>query len=198
MPDEQSVKAKQKLRWNQYSLRSLFILMILVAIASSWLAVEMQKAGNQKKTVEAILKLGGQVTYDYEFDASGSQILGAKPFGPEWLRKLLGDDLFTNVILIGLSGSKVMDADLEQYKELKHLKMLMLAKTQVTDAGVKHIKELQQLEYLDLRKTKVTDTGLEYLEGLKQLKFFLLGKTQITDAGVEKLQKSLPNCRIEH
>ena len=68
MSIEQPAKAKQKLRWYQFSLRSLFILTFLVAIASSWFAVKMGQAKRQKEAVEALLKLGGSVKYDYVID----------------------------------------------------------------------------------------------------------------------------------
>jgi len=52
---------EHKLRWYQYSLRSLFVLMILVAIACSWYATEMQKAAKRRAAIEEIIKLGEDV-----------------------------------------------------------------------------------------------------------------------------------------
>ena len=49
-------------RWRfQYGLRSLLLLVVIVAVPCSWLATEMQQARKQKEAVEAILKLGGWV-----------------------------------------------------------------------------------------------------------------------------------------
>ncbi len=39
---------RHKLRWYQYSLSSLFILTILVALASGWYSNEMQKAAERR------------------------------------------------------------------------------------------------------------------------------------------------------
>ena len=39
----------------QFSIRSLLILVIVVAVPCSWLAVEMKKARKQHESVEAIL-----------------------------------------------------------------------------------------------------------------------------------------------
>ena len=50
----------------QFSLRSLLLLVVVVAIPCSWLATEMKAAREQHAAVEAIKKLGGLVCYDYE------------------------------------------------------------------------------------------------------------------------------------
>jgi Leucine-rich repeat (LRR) protein len=50
---------------------------------------------------------------------------------------------------------------------------------------------------LDISDTKITDAGLEHLKKLKELSMLVLYSTQVTDGGVAKLQKALPNLRIE-
>ena len=92
--------SQPKLRWYQFSLRSLLLLFLFCTIPFGWLGVKMQRAREQKQAVEAIKKLGGRVQYDYQRDASGAPIKGAKPPGPAWLRQLLGDDCFTNVVAL--------------------------------------------------------------------------------------------------
>ncbi len=54
---------KPKRRWYQFSLRSLFVVMTLFAIACSWYAYEMKEAANRRATVAEILELGGHVYY---------------------------------------------------------------------------------------------------------------------------------------
>ena len=49
----------------QFSIRSLLLLTVVVAIPCSWLAVEREQARKQREAVEAIEKLGGWVAYDY-------------------------------------------------------------------------------------------------------------------------------------
>ncbi len=51
---------KHRLRWYQYSLRSLFVLTVLVAIAGSWFAVKKQQVEKQRAAVRAIEKLGAR------------------------------------------------------------------------------------------------------------------------------------------
>ena len=50
----------------QFSLRSLLVATVAVAIPFSWLAVEMKAAREQREAVEGIEKSGGIVGYDYQ------------------------------------------------------------------------------------------------------------------------------------
>ena len=49
----------------QFSILSLLLLVVVVAIPCSWLATEMKAAREQREAVEAIAKAGGSVCYDY-------------------------------------------------------------------------------------------------------------------------------------
>jgi internalin A len=99
----------------------------------------------------------------------------------------------------GLSfGSGGMtDAGLRELAELKTLQYLFLYNTPVTDAGMKELAGLTSLQALSLASTKVTDVGLKELTGLNNLQFLHLARTQVTDAGVAKLQKALPQLKVE-
>ena len=139
----------------QYSIRSLLVLTVAVAIPFSWLGVEMKKAKEQKEAVEAIEKLGGFVAYDYQLDASEDNPFaikteGTKPPGPTWLRRLLGDEFFANVVDVVLHGSDGTDAALEHLKGLSQLQSLYLDETGATDAGLARLKGLGRLQGLDL------------------------------------------------
>jgi hypothetical protein len=92
--------------------------------------------------VEAIEKLGGQVTRDDKQPA--------KP-----------------VVAVVFRHSQVTDAGLKQLKELKSLQALDLYGTQVTDAGLKELKELENLQTLDLSGTKVTDAGVKEIQAAR-------------------------------
>ena len=50
---------KPRLRWYQFTLRSLFIVMFLACIGMSWVSIKMQQARKQKEAVEWINRLGG-------------------------------------------------------------------------------------------------------------------------------------------
>ena len=145
-------KKPPKLRWYQYSLRSLFLLTLLVAIGMSYVAVTMQNQRKQKAAAEAIEKAGGTVWYE-----------------PTWLGKLLRDDSLVKVTVVEFSGESTTDAVLVHLQGLSQLKTLDLDDAEVTDAGLVHLQGLSQLQSLRLYNTKVTDAGLVHLQGLSQL-----------------------------
>ncbi len=204
-----------RLRWYQYRLRSLFLLMLVAAIPLGWLSVKLKAARQQKAAVEAIEKLGGQVVYDYQRDEFDTT---SKCPGPAWLRKLLGDDLFANVRRVDLTveitdadletlkrlpqlqelclGFSVSDAGLERLKGLAQLQALYLEYANISDAGLKHLSGLSQLQRLSVPGTKVTDAGLRHLKGLAQLRDLNVSGTKVSDAGVKELKKALPAIHV--
>jgi len=209
-------------RWRfQFSVRSLVVLVIATAIACCWLTVKMRQAERQRQVAEAIRQAGGAVYYDYEFDKRGIPS-GGEPTAPAWLRRLVGEDFFsqfvhvylsntgygdeglehlkakTNLVVLGLSNTQITDAGLENLKRLTNLKWLDLLGTQVTDNGLERLKGQTNLESLYLLGTQITDNGLEHLKGLTNLRYLDLSNTQVTKKGVEELDKALPNCRVVH
>ena len=132
-------------RWRfQFSILSLLVLFVAVALPCGWLATEREQAGKQRVAADWIEEAGGTVDYDYQCYPPG-RVTPRKPPGLAWLRKLLGDDHFADVTRVVLSGQGV------------------------SDAGVEHLKGLTQLQELWLDDTKVSDAGLEYLKGMTQL-----------------------------
>ena len=106
-------------RWRfQFSILSLLVLTVAVALPFAWLATEMKAAREQQEVVEEIEKLGGEVCYDYQQDDDTT----SKPPEPAWLRGLLGDDLFANVTQVDLTDSETSDAGLEHLKGLTQLR----------------------------------------------------------------------------
>lgn len=109
-------------RYLTYSLRSFFVILTILA---AWLALVVNRAQEQRDAVKAIEALNGSVRYDWQPHAvrsNGSAMLAApegalpgigggsigpwydpleaaqaKPGGPEWLRRLFGDDCFQEV-----------------------------------------------------------------------------------------------------
>ncbi|MBC8873846.1 MAG: hypothetical protein H8E44_30775 [Planctomycetes bacterium] len=222
--------------WFQFSLRSLVVLVVAVAIPCCWLTVKMREAEKQRRAVEAIDKAGACIGYDYDLDESAQFIYELdesgkfwrvqEPPGPAWLRGLVGEDFFANVVvicfnpwqepntfnfgdqdlqlLIGMPDLRTLELKytgvsnigLMHLSDMTNLTCLNLCRTQITDAGIEHVRELANLEMLNLYSTQLTDVGLEHLKGLTNLKKLVLSETRVTHEGIEQLRKALPNCEI--
>ena len=166
----------------QFSIRSLFVLTVVVAAACSWLATEMKQAREQAETVEWIKKTGGGIIRGYEFEPSPIPM----PSGEAWLHKLLGDDLFLDVTAVAFSEG--VDARMDYLKESPHLQMLFPGHANVGDAGLEHLQGLTRLEWLHLGGTAIRGPGLEYIAGLTRLRQISLDHTKVSDAGLEFLE----------
>jgi len=204
-----------KRRWYQYSLRSMFVLTTLVAIACSWYAYEMKEAAQRRAAIAEFNERGGFIVY-YEADDPNADSL---PMGLCLLRGLHGDEqlgnavaLFcfgsisdcelvrltclTNLYGIHLGDSQISDVGLASLSEFKKLKHLWLNETQISDSGLVRLRSLTNLESLDLWGTQISDAGLTHLKRLNKLHTLTLMDTQVTEEGVKELQEALPNCEI--
>lgn len=179
-----------KLRWFQFSLRTLLVFVTLFAIPCSWLGVKIQEAKNQKAAVQAIQAVGGRVQYGYQVDEQGYVTQQAESRRPVWLRSVFGDDFLDDVVLIFLGRTEATDTGLEGmegFEEWYRHRELELGDTKFTDAGLQYLKGFTQLRYLYLGGSRITDAGLEHIEGLSQLQRLELYVTPVTDAGLEHL-----------
>jgi formylglycine-generating enzyme required for sulfatase activity len=233
-PESQPTTPKPKRRWLRYGLCAVLLLLVVAGLGIGWVAVRMQQVRRQREAVEAIEKYGGwaepdedgsgavdfgtaeatgeklygQADYDYQVDASGNPTDDATPPGPPWLRRLLGDDFFTDVVSVTVISDSiglehlvafprlrqvtichVHGPGLEQLKSLPQLRKLELH--WVADAAaLAHLKGLTQLREIDLSSAGITDAGLEHLKELTQLQIqkIDLTSTPITDAGLAHLK----------
>ena len=159
----------------------------------------------ERAAVEAIVKSGGKVLYDF-------QQVTDEPSGPKWLRSVLGEYFFsevdevdlnirTGVDCAGLRSLKALphlqslvltgrvgDAELEDLNGLTRLQKLLFATTNVTDSGLIHLERLTSLRELYLSSARITDSGLIHLKDLAQLQVLDLRGTNVTDAGLVDLK----------
>jgi hypothetical protein len=207
----------------QFSLRTLLGITLLFSAFMSWFAVAMRQAHIQRDARVALQRLAGAHYYwDYQFDRSGHQISGASAPSPAWLRALLGEDFFHNVVwtflfgvdgritddelahlkgfsrlrLLDIKAANITDAGLVHLQQLDGLEDLTLESVPVTDAGLLHIGRITSLTYLNLYDTPITDAGLKHLTGLHNLKTLCVQKTNVTAQGAASLQEALPDLQI--
>ena len=128
----------------------------------------------------------------------------------------LNSDRITSTEIVHLTGLKKLtdlvvqgwatDDSLEQISKLSNLEHLEFYETtQITDVGLSHVAKICNLRFLQLGSArlsdqdfmKISDAGLIHLYGLKNLESLGLNTMHVTQAGIDKLQKALPNCKID-
>jgi Leucine Rich repeat len=166
----------------KFSVASLPLLTLTLAIPCSWLGNDVARAIRQREVVNQIRIAGGRVVYDYEpaIDVGDR----ADPPGPEWLRSVLGDDLFVSVTTVDLTNARITDMNLGDLKRLPELTALKLYKSALGDREVEQIGELIQLESLNIALTKVGDAEFKRFARLKQLRALRLDGTAVGDDAV--------------
>ena len=173
---------KRRPRWLRFSLRTLLVVMTVLCV---WLGFKVNAARRQKEAVEALLESGNfEVYYDYQCSPVPGQpgdynIDGeALPHGPAWLRKLLGDDFFCNVV--GLQYLRqprgVAESCFAQIARLPDLRFIYLTGARIAtsrNAGedrpinssdLSILSGLTKLEKVDASYTAVGRSGLVALD----------------------------------
>jgi internalin A len=198
---------KRKRRCVQFSMRSLMVFVVVVAIPCAWIARRIESKRREREVVQALVRLGAtEICYDYEMADP------AHPPGPEWARRWLGDDFFSDVVKVELPFGELDDDDWSLFRELPHLRELHLGQSNIndarlkclgglsqlqkltvyseaiTDAGLIHLRGLTQIQELDLSDTKIGDEGLAIVKEMPQLRKLWLGGTQVSDAGLANLE----------
>ena len=183
--------------------------MTVAGFGLGWVGIKAQQARRQHAAVQAIEKSGGEVLYDYQLGPDDYELQTAQPPGPTWLRSLVGNDMFDDVVKVSIRADEQMefvkalphltslefycsdqvsDAGLAYLRDVPQLRSLGFGISgHVTDAGLVHLSSLTQLRQLDMRYLDITDAGLEHVKGLNQLEELTLGNA-ITNTGLEQLK----------
>src|SRR5437868_818874 len=118
---------------------SLRTSMLVVLVVAAWLGWITHRARQQWDAVAAIREYGGSVRYDYEF-VDGIPTPGREPAAPKWLRRILGDEFFREVVEVNLINGHIRkgrsrprlmtEGILAPLRELPHLKTLWIGREQ--------------------------------------------------------------------
>ena len=105
--------SKPRRRWCQFSLRSLFVFVTVCSLVLGWVYWKLKPGLDQYRAVTAIVRLGGKVVFDYEYDesdpANGGD--GERP-GHPWLKMVLPPEAFGRVVKVDLAYSAATDDSL--------------------------------------------------------------------------------------
>jgi len=133
------------------SLRGLTLLVLIFGGVLGWKA---RRASIQRRAVAAIARAGGLVTYDYHIAAESTSNPNPQPWAPVWLRRVVGDEWFKEVIVVSLFDGP------------------FLVETQLKEDLLPAVATLDRLEGLEISLPSLTPAGLAplvYLPRLKEL-----------------------------
>lgn len=199
----------------QYSLRTLFVLTLVVAVLTAVL-IEQHRVRTVRRAVAGLEQAGAVVFYE---GAEGERAGTAQPPGTERVSWFAADVSSGRVTKVWMYSPRFCDRDMRHLSALPDLEELFLwrmpayyteahgrfdllknfdvsdlGKAQVTDAGLVHLRRLRKLQRLNLSGTHVTDAGLRHLRGLHTITAVSLAGTHVTDRGLAELQH-LPELR---
>jgi hypothetical protein len=158
-------------------VRSLLVFLVAVSVPLGWFAWEMEKARRQREVVKRIMEMDGSAFYDWQ----DSWRYRAEPPTPAWLRKLFGEDFFSDVVQIRFSLATPSDS-----------------RNVLDDDGLEHLKTLTNLRRLDLPNTPITEEGLDHLTTLTNLEHLWIACPHVTEKDLARLRHELPGCEIIH
>jgi hypothetical protein len=196
----------------QFSVSTLLLLTLCFAL---WLNYRLLPRMRMQQAVAHLRQAGVQMSfvppYPNGFVDSPQRIedYTAKLSGPSWLRRLIGEEFFTEepyLIRFQWTNKPVTDDDLVHLKHLSELEHVEIAFVKiekfsngerhsgmrcdnVTDVGLGHISHLIHLKHLSVSDSGITDEGLARLTGLAELRMLGLASTNITDEGVKYIKQ---------
>ena len=89
-----------------------------------------------------------------------------------------------SLLELRLTGTRVTDAGLAHFKNCKHLKQLDIHGLGISDDGLVHFQGCKDLEQLRLQANLVTDKGLRYFKDCKNLTVLDVHATKVTNTGL--------------
>lgn len=189
---------KRRRRWYQFSLRTLFVVITLLAV---WLGIHTHSARLQKRSVAAVHEYGGRVRYDFQYPQGtyGRDDLdySATSRVPQWMLDSVGIDFFHDVVEVtidreydyGRQNPSADDGLIRSLYGLPELRRLGLSHCGVSDEGLRGLSRFSSLEDLDLSYSSITDDALSRIGSLTSLKWLDLGHTRINGRGFHRLSR---------
>jgi hypothetical protein len=181
MSEPLSQPPRRRRRWSSPTLGGLMLLILVVGVFLGWKA---RRASHQRRAVAAIQAAGGTVIYDSQITGLGYPVYQsfddsvklppARPWGPAWLRRAIGDEYFQEVVGVWLTHGPTPDQP----------------DRGATDEVMRHLANFDRLEMLQINGNglRLTDAGMAHLRGLTRLRGITIGIVEISDAGLEPLR----------
>jgi hypothetical protein len=171
-------------------------LLLLVLLAGGRAADEADSARRQRRAVATIERGRGSVSYDWRDRGVAGRRLREPP-GPRWLRRLVGDDAFQDVVGVSLQTRLAYDEPLpaedeilKSLADLPRLRRLHLDGWQEVGPVLDHVALPADLEELHFTTGDLSGHGLAPLKPLRRLRtLHIMGVdgARLTEDGAEVL-----------
>lgn len=170
-------------RFQRFSLRAV---MILITVLCILLAYPIPRARRQKEVADWVRSFGRTPYYSYQLDPRGNYAQDLAPWGPTWLRQLIGIDFFYSIRMVHLDDKKLKDiALLARLDSLSHVELESCDLT-----TIEPLKELTRLEVVSINKNAIAD--LTPIENSRSLHLLSASSTDVSD--LSPLRR-LPNLK---
>ena len=175
-----NASSRRRSHWLRFGISLLFLVIAVVAVT---LVLTKKRLHDRKAAVASIHEAGGT--------------MGVSIAGPDWLRKLIGDDeCFYEPRRVSLGptakGNPHLDDAIlaslsEALKSLRDLQVFDIRRSAVTDKSAPLCAQLTSVTHLRLSDTQVTDATIRHIKQLPNLQSLLLANTHLTDNCVSDL-----------
>jgi len=160
MTAHQDSHGKRRRRWLRFRLRSLLVLITLVATILGLHHTYVRPYHDQQQAADALTAKGAALTWESAEPAWLANIL----------RWVVPEDKLRDCVKLDAEHVGLEDADMLHVRHLRRLKRLYLARNPVTNAGLEHLSGLEYLQRLSLWGTKITNEGLRHVGQLPELR----------------------------
>ena len=176
---------RTKRRWFNFSLKTLLIVMTVFAV---WLGFYVIHFRDRRTAVAAIERLDGA--------------MGIRYLGPDWLRKVVGDERYfwdpAGVHFNRPLTVAELESILPILTSFQRLHDLTLPGDTITNDTLPLLFPLAgKLTYLNLSRSPISDAAIADLKKFPKLKTLRISNVHLSPAGVEELHQALPKCKID-
>lgn len=199
----------------RFSLRAFLVVATLVACWFGWHAARVRA---QQRAVAVVMRLGGNVGYDYERMAQEErrknpppQAAGAvpaadaretrpddRPPAPAWLVALTGPDWWGTVETVHLHACTLTSADAAAIARLPALRQVSLRECEVRGADLAPWAHLQSLIGVFFYDCELDDAQLAFAAALPRLEYAEFSRSTVGNAALAHLSsRPLRKLRLD-